>query len=72
MVFSQHFLNQSLMTELSPVISRFCGPPRSPDLTPIVLWLRVYVKFQACQFHPQIISDLKDVIRTAIQEIPIA
>ena len=25
-----------------------------------------------CQFHPQTVSDLKDTIRTAIQEIPVA
>ena len=31
-----------------------------------------YVKFKVYQFHSQIVSDLEDVTRTAIQEIPIA
>ena len=30
-----------------------------------------YGKSKVFQFHPQIVSDLKDAIRTAIQEIPI-
>ena len=29
-------------------------------------------EIQVYQFHPQTVSDLKDAIRTAIQEIPIA
>ena len=35
-------------------------------------WLWRYVKFKVYQFHPQTAYDLKDAIRTAIQEIPIA
>ena len=35
-------------------------------------WLWEHVKYKVYQFHPQTISDLKDVIKTAIQEITIA
>ena len=57
------------------VISRhfpFPWPPRSPDLTPMDFWLWGYLKSKVYQFRPQTASDLKDAIRTAIQEIPIA
>ena len=50
----------------------FPWPPRSSDLTPMDLWLWVHVKSKVYQFHVQTVTDLKDVIRTAIQEIPIA
>ena len=35
-------------------------------------WQWGYVKPKVYQFHPQTISDLKDAIRTATEEIPIA
>ena len=44
---------------------------RSPDLIPMDFWLWGYVKSKVYQFHPQTVSDLKDAIRTAIQNIPI-
>ena len=47
-------------------------PQRSTDLTSMVFWLREYVKFKVLQFHPQSVSDFKDAIRIAIQEISIA
>ena len=63
----KHLLSQQLGDR---VISRhfpFQWPPRSPDLTPMDLWLRVCVKSKVYQFHSQTVSNLKDVIRTAIQ-----
>ena len=41
-------------------------------MTPVDFWLWGYVKSKVYQFHPQTASDLKDAIRTAIQDIPIA
>ena len=35
-------------------------------------WLRGYVKSKVYQFHLQTVSDFKDAIRIAIQEISIA
>ena len=35
-------------------------------------WLWGYVKSKMYHFHSQTVFDLKDAIRTAIQEIPIA
>ena len=67
-----HLLNQQFGDRVISSHFQFQWPPSSPDLTPVDLWLKVYVKSKMYQFHPQTVSDLKDVIRTAIQEIPIA
>ena len=59
------------MTALSPVTSRFQG---HHDLLNLRQWTSGsggYVKSKMYQFHPQTVSDLKDAVRNAIQEIPI-
>ena len=55
------------------VISRhfpFPLPPRSSDLAPTDLWFWGYVKSKVYNFHCEL-SDLKDAIKTVIQEIPV-
>ena len=66
-LFSQQFGDRVISCHFP-----FLLPPRSPDLTPTDFWMWGYVKSKVYQFHPQIVSDLKDAIRTVIQEIPIA
>ena len=50
----------------------FPWPPKSPDLTPMDFWLWGYMKSKVYEFYPQSVSHLKDAVRAAIQEIPIA
>ena len=66
-LLSQQFGNRGISCHFP-----FPWPPRSPDLTPLDFWLVGYMKSKVCQFHPLTVSDLKDAIRTAIQDIPIA
>ena len=58
---------QGLQSRVIP----FSWPPSSPDFTPTDFWLWGYVNSNVYQFHPQTVSDLKDIIRTVIQEIHI-
>ena len=64
-LLSQHFGDRDLPSHFP-----FSWLTRSPNLTPMDFWLRGFVKSKV--FYPQTVSVLKDVIRTAIQEIPIA
>ena len=66
----KHLLSQKFGDR---AISRhFPFPSWSPDHTPMDFRFWGYVKSKVYQFHSQTVSDLRDVIRTAFQEIPIA
>ena len=68
----KHLLNQQFGDRIMSRHFLLPWPPRSLDLTTTDFWLWGYVKSKVHKFYPQIVSHLKDTIRTAIQEIPIA
>ncbi|GFX23774.1 DUF4817 domain-containing protein [Trichonephila clavipes] len=54
------------------IVSRRCRypwPPRSPDLTPAVFWLRGYLESHVYLSGPSSLSELKDAIRREVSSI---